>query len=315
MIMGLDNKKIIPQYISSEDKSKLSEGSKRVKLHPRTLSDIERMSEILWKASVEKDDDVPQKGFIKVIDPTGGDTDVPVYYLSELPAQGGMFPIDKDKPRNIYNSFIVVNPSEAINPGVKNTYNILYHEVQHLMDLSTTQYLSDKMQKGYSAEMDDDSLYWGHEFEFRAYSNEILNSIYNEYKDLFGKFDKEDLDKSLDSMLKFFGQGGPLDDIGIEVVFKANSEQKDEKLPHMFHVLKKIKKHNPGKWNNFLKMLYSTTQDLKKEMNDYYQETLVKEYKKPRKYGESYCKRTPCQKMGFSQKASCRPYKNCYRRG
>jgi hypothetical protein len=25
-----------------------------------------------------------------------------------------------------------------------------------------------------------------------------------------------------------------------------------------------------------------------------------------------YCKKTSCKKMGFTQKASCRPYKNCY---
>jgi len=38
-----------------------------------------------------------------------------------------------------------------------------------------------------------------------------------------------------------------------------------------------------------------------------------KEFKKPRKMSKSYCKSTPCNKMGFSQKASCRPYKNCYK--
>jgi len=27
-----------------------------------------------------------------------------------------------------------------------------------------------------------------------------------------------------------------------------------------------------------------------------------------------YCKKTPCKKMGFTQKASCRPWKNCYRK-
>jgi hypothetical protein len=27
---------------------------------------------------------------------------------------------------------------------------------------------------------------------------------------------------------------------------------------------------------------------------------------------KAYCKKTPCKKMGFTQKASCRPYKNCY---
>lgn len=36
-------------------------------------------------------------------------------------------------------------------------------------------------------------------------------------------------------------------------------------------------------------------------------------YKTPRKMSKKYCKKTPCKKMGFSQKASCRPYKNCYK--
>ena len=35
--------------------------------------------------------------------------------------------------------------------------------------------------------------------------------------------------------------------------------------------------------------------------------------KSPRKWSREYCKKTPCKKMGFSQKASCRPYKNCYK--
>lgn len=33
-----------------------------------------------------------------------------------------------------------------------------------------------------------------------------------------------------------------------------------------------------------------------------------------RRYSRKYCKKTPCRKMGFTQKASCRPYKNCYTR-
>lgn len=33
-----------------------------------------------------------------------------------------------------------------------------------------------------------------------------------------------------------------------------------------------------------------------------------------RKMSKKYCKNTPCKNMGFSQKASCRPYKNCYRK-
>ena len=38
----------------------------------------------------------------------------------------------------------------------------------------------------------------------------------------------------------------------------------------------------------------------------------ARKIKFPRKMSKKYCKKTPCRKMGFSQKASCRPYKNCY---
>jgi len=36
--------------------------------------------------------------------------------------------------------------------------------------------------------------------------------------------------------------------------------------------------------------------------------------KKNRLMSKAYCKKTPCKKMGFTQKASCRPWKNCYRK-
>ena len=37
-----------------------------------------------------------------------------------------------------------------------------------------------------------------------------------------------------------------------------------------------------------------------------------KRWKMPRKMTRRYCKKTACRKMGFTQKASCRPWKNCY---
>lgn len=36
-------------------------------------------------------------------------------------------------------------------------------------------------------------------------------------------------------------------------------------------------------------------------------------FKKHRLMSRKYCKKTPCRRMGFTQKASCRPYKNCYK--
>lgn len=40
-----------------------------------------------------------------------------------------------------------------------------------------------------------------------------------------------------------------------------------------------------------------------------------KQFKFPRKHSKSYCKKTPCKKMGFTQRSSCRPYKNCFQKG
>jgi hypothetical protein len=37
-----------------------------------------------------------------------------------------------------------------------------------------------------------------------------------------------------------------------------------------------------------------------------------KRWKMPRKMTRRYCRKTACRKMGFTQKASCRPWKNCY---
>ena len=38
----------------------------------------------------------------------------------------------------------------------------------------------------------------------------------------------------------------------------------------------------------------------------------TRRFKKKRLMSKKYCKKTPCRRMGFTQKASCRPYKNCY---
>jgi hypothetical protein len=48
-------------------------------------------------------------------------------------------------------------------------------------------------------------------------------------------------------------------------------------------------------------------------IRQYVNEKEGKKFKKPRKYSKSYCSSTPCNEMGFTQKASCRPYKNCYK--
>lgn len=296
----------------NQEPNQILEGTKRVKLHPRTEADINYLSQILWTASKNQDDEVPKKGTIQVTDSKDSTVDIPVYYISDLPAQGGVFPFDKNKPRNLYNLFIVVNPQEALVPSLKSTYHILYHEVQHLMDLNTTEYLNAKSEKQYSAE-EKDKGYWGHDFEFRAFGNEVMNGIFNEYKNLIGRYSNKEISDSLDSLVGYFGKNQPIDELGQKVLYNISSEENQEDYPYVLKLIYKLKKYNPNKWNDFLKMLYSTANEVKSELEKTQTEVLEdKKYKKPRKYSESYCKKTPCGDMGFSQKASCRPYKNCY---
>lgn len=40
----------------------------------------------------------------------------------------------------------------------------------------------------------------------------------------------------------------------------------------------------------------------------------TRRWKMPRKMSRAYCRKTPCRRMGFTQRASCRPYKNCFTR-
>jgi hypothetical protein len=164
----------------------------------------------------------------------------------------------------------------------------------------------------------DPEKYYGHDFEFRAYVNEVLEGIVREYKDLVGRYPKEELVSSLDSILDYFSKSGEGDEIFKKVMYSISSENEDEgemDLPHVIHILGLLKVHNPDKWKDFLKMLYSTINEIKSFMDEKYdtvEMTEEKEYKKPRKYSKSYCEKTPCKNMGFTQKASCRPYKNCY---
>jgi hypothetical protein len=307
--------KSLPLFSEVLQPQVIEEGSKRVKLHPRTISDLQYLTNKVWDAYKEKDDEQPLKGTITVVDPTGAFADVPVYYLSDAEMQGGVFQLDPSKPRTLYNVLIVINPDEALVPTKNATYQTLYHEIQHLMDLNTTSYLTKKQMDKYGkAGEDDDSTYWGHDFEFRAFTNEFLEGLVNGYKDLKGKYDKEELSDSLNSVLNYFGKNGSADEIFQKVLFDITSESEDSgNYPFSLKVLSLVRKHNPGKWNVFLKMLYNTVQELRNEFEK--EEELVEtKYKKPRKYGQAYCEKTPCHKMGFSQKASCRPYKNCYKK-
>jgi hypothetical protein len=52
---------------------------------------------------------------------------------------------------------------------------------------------------------------------------------------------------------------------------------------------------------------------IKRVIKSYLEEKEQGNDKGTRKMSKSYCEKTLCKDMGFSQKASCKPYKNCYK--
>jgi hypothetical protein len=301
---------IIRKVLREYRENLIVETSKRVKLHPRTKSDLLYMSDILFNAWKNKDDENPKKGQIYVEDSTGDYSMVPVYYLSELENQAAVFPINNNKERNLYNVFIVINPEESMVPSRKSIYNLLYHEVQHLMDLNTTSKISQKKIGDYNPS--DTEKYYGHPFEFRAYANEVLEGLVNEYKEIVGRYTKQELMDSLDSALSFFAKSGQGDEIFKKAMYSISSEEvNDKELPHVLHLLGLLKRYNPKQWNSFLSMLYSTINEIKDYIEDKYKEGITEITEG--KMSKSYCEKTSCKDMGFSQKASCKPYKDCYR--
>ena len=56
------------------------------------------------------------------------------------------------------------------------------------------------------------------------------------------------------------------------------------------------------------------TREFKGSLTGGRRRTTTRRWKMSRKMSRAYCKRTPCRRMGFTQRASCRPYKNCFTR-
>jgi hypothetical protein len=257
-------KEIITKILKEYRETLITE-KKRVKLHPRTISDLEYISDIIIYKWKKKDDDPPLVGRIYMEDGAGDKGYIPVYYLSTYENEAAVQIRNADKMRVLGNLFIVVNPDEMLTPNSKSVYNTLYHELQHIFDTNTTRYTSRKNFGDYAIEPIE--KYFGHPYEQRAYFNEILEGLVRGYKELIGYYNKEELVKSLDVALNFFGKGGKTDDILRKVLLNINSEiNMGDDDPHVLKILQLVKKSNPDSWKMFLKMLYSTINEIKADL-------------------------------------------------
>ena len=72
---------------------------------------------------------------------------------------------------------------------------------------------------------------------------------------------------------------------------------------------KSVKKISHKKYKKSVKKIYGPILSLKTYIGGFDKKTA----KSNRKFSKSYCLKKSCNKMGFSEKASCRYYKNCYK--
>ena len=299
----------------------ISEASKRHKLSEKTIQDLRKAAVEAFKAYQTEDSDFEKVSSIYVENPLGEKGEVEVYYLDELEVEAST-EFKKDGPNELSRYFIVVNPDNGMYPSLKSTYNALYHELQHLTDPAMTTRKSEKHMSKYSTKNDEN--YYGHDAEFKAMSNEFLEALVNEYLDSSSPLSKEDTLKSLNNIRLFFKQNEKLtkETYGIIQSMAGGKDSDFEMyipedlmtLPYYLKFVWLLKRYNPNRWNQFLNMLYATIEDIESQLkSSSKQEVTEKEFKKPRKYSKSYCEKTPCGDMGFTQKASCRPYKNCYK--
>lgn len=236
-------------------------GSKRVRFPERTLRDLRRVSREVNRACKVLDDAEPLKGTIYLKDAQGQEANIEIYYTEECP-HAGLIQYN-DSGEMLEDVYIVTNPDYCIQQTEKGVYYALYHELQHIIDLNVLRYR--KNYDSYHNEIPEQ--YFGHEYEFRAYTNEILEGIVNEYKRLAKEHSKEEVLDAADSLLRFFGQDGIGGELNRKVLFRITSERPNKKkTPYTLQVLALIKEHNPRRWKYFLKMLYSTVEEIKEEV-------------------------------------------------
>ena len=236
-------------------------GSKRVRLPQRTLRDLRRVSREVNRACKVLDDAEPLKGTIYLKDAQGQEADIEVYYTEECPHAGIIKYHNSGK--NLQDIYIVTNPDYCVTQTEKGVYYALYHEIQHILDLNVLRYRKDYDRYDNSIVED----YFGHDYEFRAYVNEILEGIVNEYKKLVKEHTKEEVIEAADRLLRYFGQHGIGGELNTKILFRITSERVNKKkVPYTLKVLSLIKEHNPTKWKYFLKMLYSTVEEIKQEV-------------------------------------------------
>jgi hypothetical protein len=186
------------------------------------------------------------------------------------------------------NDFVVmINPKKI--KSKKGLYQTIFHELMHATDPNFSIIQNEKYWESYDS--NDDEKYFGHDVEFRAYTNEFLEGLVNEFKNKRKKLKNPNsisqLKNSNKNILNYFAKDEPLNSFSEKILqsmygdsemeiglrrtldnifknygdiesFRSNKYNKIDYLD----ILNVIKKYNPESWNRFLTSLYNTSKEI-----------------------------------------------------
>jgi hypothetical protein len=265
---------------------------KRVKLDFSVIKTIENVTDLIFKKRL--------KGFrkltlitsvpITIADGTPGTVEIVVdpnlkyYGLIDHKVE------DSSDP----NDFILsINPKKITSK--KNLYLTLYHEIMHATDPGFSTKDTENYWKDYDPELDE--KYWAHPIEFRAYANEFAEALRREFELRKKRLKNEksilSLYTSLDNILNYFATGESLTKLSYQILDTMSGQIPEnnrvskvldnislefpqifqympggEKKPYYIITIEMMKRYDQTMWNRFLKLLYDTIQELKKEIKE-----------------------------------------------
>lgn len=262
---------------------------KRYRLSPEDYTRLQELTNRLWAL---RSKDFPKKVEVDQMEfktADGGDGKVRIFLNTKYKNYGQM-DLNPRSTRNPQKFVMLLNPK--LFGSKKNLFLTLYHELMHATDPQFTTKFNEKYFEDYDSEVDE--KYWGHPIEFRAVTNEFLESLVNEFSrrnDRVRKVENRQLLlNSLNNILNYFAKGEPLSKLSLDIFNRLNDEElKDSRIsklladiptnyPETSEMLNSynlssllyintIKKYNPDMWPRFLKMLYDTTEEIRNIIN------------------------------------------------
>lgn len=267
--------------------------AKRVQLPSESLSTLRNVVDLIFKKRLtgfKKYTPITELPII-IADGTPGTVEIAVdpnmdYYAIIDDKKGGD---GKTEPDDF---IIIVNPKKV--QSRKGLYQTLYHEIMHATDPNFSTKYSEKYWSSYDIESNEG--YYGHMAEFRAFTNEFLEGLVNEFVSRRSKLKNErsilKLKESLSNILNYFAKNEPLNSLSEDILDKMMGKESGHFLGDFLSkmkgsnlysklskhiepsedetyidILNNLKEYNPNEWRRFLGMLYKTIEEIEEKIN------------------------------------------------